>query len=92
MLCNFICCSELQSFSDLARELIMQLPYAVPLPEEDSVFDYFLDLKLYQFVPWSERKLESRRKSGGGYVVLPEVYRKSGGGCVVLPCKHPFKL
>ena len=55
----------------------MQLPYAVPLPEEGSVFDYILDLKIYHFVPWSEKKAESRKRSGstgdGGYIVLPEV-------------------
>ena len=50
----------------------MQLPYAVPLPEDGSVFDYFLDLKLYQFIPWAERKSGTRRSSGG-YVTLPEV-------------------
>lgn len=57
----------------------MQLPYAVPLPEEGSVFDYFLDFKLYHFLPWEEKKLEKRsnNNSGGGggegYITLPEV-------------------
>ncbi len=70
------CCSESSSFSELARDLIMQLPYAVPLPEEGSVFDYFLDLKIYQFLPWSERKAEARKRGSntdGGYIVLPKV-------------------
>lgn len=69
--------SESKSFSDLARELIMQLPYAVPLPEEGSIFDYFLDLKVYHFIPWAERKAEGRRSSSNsGYVALPEVWRE----------------
>ena len=50
----------------------MQLPYAVPLPDEGSVFDYYLDLKHYHFLTWAERRSESRRHSGG-YVALPEV-------------------
>ena len=66
-------CSEVTSFSELARDLIMQLPYAVPLPDEGSVFDYFLDLKIYHFLPWAERKSEGRKSSGSGYIALPEV-------------------
>jgi hypothetical protein len=60
----------------------MQLPYAVSLPEEGSVFDYFLDLKQYHFIPWAERKADSGKKgsSDGGYVALPEVRAKVGVG------------
>lgn len=56
----------------------MQLPYAIPLPEEGSVFDYYLDLRRYQFVPWAERTWGSggtASASGSGYVVLPELER-----------------
>lgn len=73
LVCYFHACSEVTSFSELARDLIMQLPYAVPLPDEGSVFDYFLDLKIYHFLPWAERKSESRKSSNSGYVSLPEV-------------------
>lgn len=67
-------CSEVASFSELARDLIMQLPYAVPLPDDGSVFDYFLDLKIYHFLPWEERKSENRKSSNhSGYIALPEV-------------------
>ena len=48
----------------------MQLPFAVPLPEEGSVFDYYLDLRRYEFLPWRERHQE---RSSGGYITLPEV-------------------
>lgn len=54
----------------------MQLPFMVPLPEEGSVFDYFLNLKQYQFVLWSQRGGEtqgSRVIKSSGYVSLPEV-------------------
>lgn len=66
--------SQLSSFSDFARDLIMQLPYAVPLPEEGSVFGYYLNMKQYQFLPWAERKRNgSSNISTTGYVSLPEV-------------------
>lgn len=53
----------------------MQLPFMVPLPEEGSVFDYFLNLKQYQFVPWSRRgETASRTLRSSGYVALPEVH------------------
>ncbi len=60
----------------------MQLPFMVPLPEEGSVFDYFLNLKQYQFTPWSQRAGTEPGGGGGGgakgvrssgYVPLPEV-------------------
>ena len=70
----FILLSELSTFSDFARDLIMQLPYAVPLPEEGSVFDYYLNLRQYQFLPWADRKGNSGGDiSSSGYVSLPEV-------------------
>lgn len=65
-------CSELSSFDEFARDQIMQLPFAVSLPEEGSVFDYFLDLRRFQFLPWTERGSGSSRCSGG-YITLPEV-------------------
>ena len=69
---NPVLSSEANSFSDFARDLIMQLPYAVHLPEDGSIFDYFLDLKMYQFNPWKARKITSRRATGG-YIATPEV-------------------
>ena len=71
---GFFLCSEIKSFDELTRDLILRLPYAIPLPEEDTVFDYFLDLKSYQFLPWSKRKADSQTHYVGGYVVLPEVH------------------
>ena len=73
MLTCFLTYSEMQSFSDLARSLIMTLPYNVPLPEEGIVFDYCLDLKQYRFIPWEESKARGVRNMGGGYFALPEV-------------------
>lgn len=68
-------CSESRAFSDLARDLISQLPYDIQLPDEGTVFDFFLDLKMYRFIPWEERKPESKRSSSSsGYIVLPEVH------------------
>lgn len=63
--------SELSSYDEFARDQILQLPFAVSLPEEGSVFDYYLDLKSYQFLPWSERRQEGRDTAG--YIALPEV-------------------
>lgn len=52
----------------------MQLPYAVPLPEEGSVFDYYLNLRQYQFLPWANRKGNSEGDiTSSGYVSLSEV-------------------
>lgn len=57
----------------------MQLPFMVPLPEEGSVFDYFLNLKQYQFIPWSQRAGtepghgHTKGMKSSGYVPLPEV-------------------
>ena len=70
--------SELDSFSEFARDQVMQLPFMVPLPEEGSVFDYFLNLKQYQFIPWSQRGAEpgtsgTKGVKSSGYVPLPEV-------------------
>ena len=55
----------------------MQLPYMVSLPEEGSVFDYYLNLKQYQFVPWNERggDTATRVMKSSGYVPLPEVLK-----------------
>lgn len=50
----------------------MQLPFAVSIPEEGSVFDYYLDLKRYTFLPWSDRH-QNRGPAGNSYIVLPEV-------------------
>lgn len=41
------------------------------IPEGKSVFDYYLDLKSYTFLPWSERKKDS--SSSSKYVSLSEV-------------------
>ena len=70
-------CSEHGAFSDFARDQIMQLPFLVPLPEEGSVFDYYLNLKQYQFILWSQRGGGSGGKSirSSGYITLPEVIR-----------------
>ena len=70
--------SEHGAFSEFARDQIMQLPFLVPLPEEGSVFDYCLNLKQYQFVPWSQRGGEAANKStrSSGYVSLPEVIER----------------
>lgn len=72
--------SELDSFSEFARDQVMQLSFTVPLPEEGSVFDYYLNLKQYQFIPWSQRAGTDPSGRGGskaarssGYVPLPEV-------------------
>ena len=63
----------------------MQLPYAVPLPEEGSVFDYYLNLRQYQFLPWADRKGNSGGDiSSSGYVSLPEVSLASD-------CMHTIK-
>ena len=72
-------CSERTSFSEFAREQIMQLPYMVSLPEEGSVFDYYLNLKQYQFIPWSQRggDTNTRTMRSSGYVSLPEVLARS---------------
>ena len=72
--------SELSSYDEFARDQILQLPFAVSLPEEGSVFDYYLDLKSYQFLPWSERRQEGR--DTGGYIALPEVWLYSVCGVV----------
>ena len=73
--CNYIC-SDHEMFNTFARDLIMQLPFAIPLPEEGSVFDYYLDLRRYQFVPWAERAgASSASASSSGYVALPELER-----------------
>ena len=71
--------SELDSFSEFARDQVMQLPFMVPLPEEGSVFDYYLNLKQYQFVPWNERggDTATRAMKSSGYVPLPEVLHHS---------------
>ncbi len=53
--------------------MILQLPFAVSIPEDGSVFDYYLDLKGYMFLPWSDRHREKGKAGGGGYIALPEV-------------------
>ena len=64
----------MSSFSEFAREQISLLPFSVPLPEDGCVFDYYLDLRRYQFLPWSERKAEGGgATTSGGFVSSPEV-------------------
>lgn len=48
------------------------MPFDMSLPEEGSVFDYYLNLSQYKFVPWSERK-RGGTVSASGYVSIPEV-------------------
>ena len=70
--------SELATFDTFAREQIGLLPYQVPLPEEGSVFDYWLDLRQYRFLTWVERSPgKSSRNMSGGYVILPDVSTSS---------------
>ena len=71
----YLICSELNSFSEFAHDQIMQLPYMVSLPEEGSVFDYYLDMKQYQFVPWNERGRDTATRAvrSSGYISLTEV-------------------
>ena len=40
-----------------------------------NIFDYFLDLKTFQLVPWKERRQERTEQGKGSnrYVQLPEV-------------------
>ncbi len=62
----------------------MTLPYAVPLPEEGTVFDYYLNLKQYRFIPWTGRKAEKKQGIGSGYISLPEVCECNNIGCIDL--------
>ncbi len=50
------------------------IPFEMSVPEEGSVFDYYLNLRQYKFLPWSERKGGgSKDVSASGYVSFPEV-------------------
>ena len=57
------------------REVVVKLPYEVSIPEAGSVFDYYLDLKQYQYLSWDERP--AKEDVLDGYVALPEVQRVS---------------
>ncbi len=48
------------------------VPFEMSLPEEGLVFDYYLNLSQYKFVPWSDRK-KTGSVSATGYVSIPEV-------------------
>lgn len=68
--------SEVASFEEFAREQIRDMPFSVSLPDEGSVFDYYLDLKTYQFLPWSTRKTKDDKKISG-FVATSELTRLS---------------
>ena len=68
--------SEVASFDEFAREQIGDMPFSVPLPEEGSVFDYYLDLKTYQFLLWSTRKTKENKKTSG-FVATTELTKLS---------------
>lgn len=66
-------------FSDKLRELAADLPTGHNLlPTTGVVFDYFLDLKSYRFLAWTERKRTSSTCSTNNnvYVHIPEVCYK----------------
>ena len=58
-------------FSEKVREIITTLPSGNNfLPTTGLLFDYYLDLKTYQFMHWNEKK---RDKVNGKYIPSPEV-------------------
>ena len=71
-------CSEVQSFSALVRDRTTQLPYAVPLPDTGSVFDYCVDLKTFKFIPWAEGRIRASMEVGSDYISVPEVHYIDG--------------
>ena len=50
------------------------MPFALNFPEEDSVFDYYLDLKTFDFMPWEFRRTREK-VMGKGFVPIPELTR-----------------
>ena len=65
-------------FSKAVRDVVSSLPMANDIiPHDGLVFDYFLDQKSQQFLPWSERKRDSGTSKPNTpidtYVPIPEV-------------------
>uniref|UniRef100_A0A1X7TIU7 AAA+ ATPase domain-containing protein n=2 Tax=Amphimedon queenslandica TaxID=400682 RepID=A0A1X7TIU7_AMPQE len=67
-------------FSKAVRDVVSSLPMANDIiPQDGLVFDYFLDQKTQQFLPWSERKRDSGASKSNtpidSYVPIPELER-----------------
>ncbi len=75
----FVCCfltiSSVTVFSNFIRELAADLPTCQKMfPPGGHVFDYYLDLKTYCFIPWNEKKQEKRNSlTDKHYITVPEV-------------------
>ena len=74
----FYTCRHYNEFSKTVRDIVSSLPMANEIiPVDGLVFDYFLDQKSQQFLPWSERKRDSGASKSNtpndNYVPIPEV-------------------
>ena len=66
-------CSSISKFSDFVQNLLPR--EGIMANTKGNVFEYFLDMKTLQFVPWKERRQERTEQGKGStrYVQLPEV-------------------
>lgn len=69
-------CSSISQFSDFVQDLLVKEGNLSPIG--GNIFDYYLDLKTVQLIPWKERRKERTEQGKGStrYVQLPEVQHR----------------
>ena len=63
----------MEKFSQFARDTLSKAAHPVMVPEQGTVYDYYVDFKTGHFVRWADRTLERARNVATHYTVLPEV-------------------
>ena len=72
---NYVCpYSSTLKFSDFVQNLLPKEENVMNI--KGNIFDYFLDMKTLQLVPWKQRRQERTEQGKGStcYIQLPEVH------------------
>ena len=70
--------SSVERFDEFTRETLQRAVQPITIPDEGTVFDYCVDMKVGAFQKWSERQMEKTRNLPQTYMVIPEVGHTTG--------------
>ena len=60
-------------FDEHARKILSSGPYPLTIPQEGSVYDYFLDFNNGKLIKWKDRPGSEFKTLASSYTIVPEV-------------------